>query len=581
VSGNGSDMNDGCTLAKPKQTIGAAINYVKVLGATGHSIHVCRGSYVETKLTLDYAVDLMGGYDCATGLRPSDYGYPTFNSNSLSTISTTPPNDGTTTVGTLALAIPPADAGARAVVVDGLHVVGPASGTAQTSVAVQVTGAGAVTLTNDWITGGTTTSPTTTGTIGVTVTLGAAPEIANCTIEGGAGTGTASTGSIGIFVRASGGAPYVHDSIVRGGSGTGTSSGSFAVYRAAPASGTVALRLAHMQIEAGSGTASAPTDVSGAGVVASGTDLTLTDSLVTGGTTKCGATCNVAGIRTSGGSLMLQNDRIYGGDAAPASGQAAFFGVDVDDATSVVLRQNMIHPGNETKPTAATAGSYALRISASSAATAVTLDANTFRLFGVAAEPANGVLLSFADPTPPFAATIRNNLFLAGGADANTTALVVGTGCEGAVATLTSNAFVGATTYLFAPSHTGPGQCGAQTSFTDVTSLVARFTAETKPATATGNVAVSTSCSVADAGAMICSTPPGALSAADCVHATCGSTAPSAELVASGWKLVANAPCSIVKGGADLSALLATDLYGTKRTAPLSIGAVESDATCQ
>ena len=53
------------------------------------------------------------------------------------------------------------------------------------------------------------------------------------------------------------------------------------------------------------------------------------------------------------------------------------------------------------------------------------------------------------------------------------------------------------------------------------------------------------------------------------------------DLLISGWRLAASAPCSIVKSSGDVGGLLSIDAYGTTRTDPRSIGASESDAACQ
>ena len=75
VSPAGSDGNIGCVQTAPKATVGGAIAYIKTLALVDHEVHVCRGTYREAKLRLDYPVSLRGGYECASWTRRAPFGW--------------------------------------------------------------------------------------------------------------------------------------------------------------------------------------------------------------------------------------------------------------------------------------------------------------------------------------------------------------------------------------------------------------------------------------------------------------------------------------------------------------------------
>ncbi|HWL84520.1 MAG TPA: hypothetical protein VNO21_01890, partial [Polyangiaceae bacterium] len=74
VSKSGDDHNYGCSRVAPRKTIAATIALARDIGARGHEIHVCQGTYTESGLSLDYPVSLGGAYDCVSWTRTSGYG---------------------------------------------------------------------------------------------------------------------------------------------------------------------------------------------------------------------------------------------------------------------------------------------------------------------------------------------------------------------------------------------------------------------------------------------------------------------------------------------------------------------------
>jgi hypothetical protein len=175
---------------------------------------------------------------------------------------------------------------------------------------------------------------------------------------------------------------------------------------------------------------------------------------------------------------------------------------------------------------------------------------------------------------------VTNNLFLGGAGGLGETAFYTDQ-CENAFGAIDSNAFVALSRVVYAPAHVSVGNCGVATIYADLNSAQSRLASEPMPPTFTNDVAVSATCSPADIGASACITPVGCTSAPTCVAVVATSALSEMDFVqGSGAKLAVGAPCRIATGGENLSALFPTDIFAAPRTAPLSIGAAESDLLC-
>ena len=203
VAPGGADGNDGCTPATPLATVTQALAVVSAQSAVSEEIHVCKGTFTEPDIVVDYPVSLRGSYDCGTWGRTASYGYPQFDGVNATVLATTAANPSGNT-----LAIAGNTIGA-AVVIDGLTVQGPGTGSFTKLGAVIVSGNATPTLRNDDIEGATASS---VSTVGLRLSIEGAPTVLLNRIGGGGGA----TGSFGVDVGQSS-ALYLHDNVIDGG----------------------------------------------------------------------------------------------------------------------------------------------------------------------------------------------------------------------------------------------------------------------------------------------------------------------------------------------------------------------------
>jgi hypothetical protein len=192
----GNDSNVG-TIASPKATVRAAIQYLSGLGLTGE-VHVALGSYnvtyPTTHVQLAQGISVYGGYNTTfTSRTPGS-----------STLSDTSSSGGSSSAPTRAV-----EAGAgitTATVFDGFTVTG---GSGSYSAGIYITGS--PTISRNHISGGSGSSGTYAVYIG-----GNAADLYDNTIRGGAGTQ-----NVGIYATGSATARLLNNTI-SGGSGSGT-----------------------------------------------------------------------------------------------------------------------------------------------------------------------------------------------------------------------------------------------------------------------------------------------------------------------------------------------------------------------
>jgi hypothetical protein len=564
VSTTGSDSSTGCNPTKPKKTISAAVQYATSLGG-GRAIHVCKGTYAETALTLNAALSLGGGYDCATWKRTSTFGYPKFDGVNETIIQNA--DDATSPV-TLLVSGPVITS---AQVVDGLTIEGSATGTVE-SAALVISGAATPLVTNNKVEGGATSDPTLIGSLGLEVETGAAPDITGNSIAGGEGsTPSEGMGSLGLLVTDSAGAPHIHANSISGGSGTcgnaTNGSGSVAVWLDGTNTYTAATGNAFEDniINGGSGTFTIGTLNQAAAscgmvVTSAGPTIDILNNTIDGGTgsTVTGAEDRALTILTPG-KVRLIGNRIYGGSESSLA-------VLVESPGASVIN-NMIYAGNDSaSPSIITV--YGLAVGADD----VSVLFNTI-FSGYAKSDANTVWVVGSSGD-----IFQNNLFVGSGAVSTGFFLDDCQATTGALAVVENNAFLnlgfGPLTYV--SGLTGGGNCTSNRHLTTISSFEAEV-ATHSGSSASGNVLLAGSCEDAGTGciattANTAATLFAAWSAADNGYST---------LFGAGWMLKAGDPCAVTKSSLDLLATVSTDLYGTARTSTPSMGAAQFGGSCK
>ncbi len=392
VSPKGNDTNDGCSAAKPKATIKAAVTAITKAragstadgGVNGWEVHVCAGTYKESQLVVEYPLSIRGGYDCGSFKRDDGFGYAKGFASANETILQN---------------------GAYSPEYNSpLSFVLRRQDTKITRTTTLIDG-----LTID---GGEGNS----GTVGITITDGASPTIQDNKIKGGSGVCSSTFGSMGIWVVD--GSPLIKNNDIHGGTGScyepdtppdarkgrGAGNGSYGMLlqggARAPREGEPdGVAVIENKINGGSGTgADATTAVAvasagkreirdnyitwdkprmeasgyngGIGVSAVGdTELIIDGNTIKGGNASCFESCLNWGILAAETArIRITNNRVYGGDAVmdapdPATNMDRSFifvrGIRVDKSEDALLANNMVHSGglfSETVSPASMAG---------------------------------------------------------------------------------------------------------------------------------------------------------------------------------------------------------------------------------
>ena len=558
VSADGNDNADGCSAKTPKRTIGAALALLKSLGAEKHEVRVCRGQYNET-VTLDWAANIAGGFECSTWKRSEAYGAPDFDPTNAAVVNA--PSGGAALVVDTVVDV----------VVDGLTLNASPAG-ADRSVAVLTKNAARVTLANDVIRGGGGSTAISPASVGVLVDDGAMVTVKASLVEGGAGTKTTSSGygSAGVYAPTKAGGLVVDGSTIRGGAGAvsgGTGSAGVLAF-----GGRIEVRLSNLH----GGTGKTGGGSSSFGLLASPnnkSDVDVIDNVIDGGNGTCTADCSTTGARVAtGGVIRFTNNRVTGGEADAPGNDVRFTGVSLADFANADVQNNEVFSGNTRRKL--THGVVALE---AQRGTTLLLAHNTLGV-GPAPLSAGGALVVDAKSS-----TIANNLFFFAGTAVDHAARV--SSCNARkVTAFRNNAWVGfpenkpllAIDALAANGITcATGVASASAAANIEASIDATFGA----GVALGNVRVASACS----GDPNCRPAPACSSGAACATALFGAwdDATAGNLLAGGWKLTSGAPCAVVKATGATSALTDHDAFGQPRTEPRSVGAHESDAACQ
>ncbi|MEO7113209.1 MAG: hypothetical protein ABI183_22410 [Polyangiaceae bacterium] len=571
VSSLGADTSTGCTTTSPLKTISHALTLAKAQGnALVQEVHVCKGTYKEPQITVDFKSSLRGGYDCTAWKRTATFGYPMFDPSNATEI------DSSATTGTSIITVAVGGSAVDAsVIVDGFSIHGSSSGS--TTIALALNG-GSPSIQNDQIVGGTFSEATAAqASIGVQISAGASPEIMTSTIDGGGGTTTSSStssiGSVGISIASDSGSPSIHGASISGGSGSAlVGDGSIGI---AVNGGSFATINAIRQNTISGGTGNVViSGVASVGIVsvASG-NVELDANDILGGSGSCAkatGNCSMFGIVAGVGSLILRGNKIYGGDAT-GSVNGGSAGVTVSGLKSFIAENNMIHGGN--KDGSATHGSTAgiqLTQTAAPSMRSNTIYSGNCGSTGTAS--AADIVIQ-----PQVSAIVAtNNLFATSGS--RDTALLVS--CTPNLMTSFQNNVALAPTDIVVYSGGGSGTCGATAqSYTTMKNSELFLVGTASPApTVSANqrlLATAAQCGLDTS----CTATTGCDVATDCNAAVLtGWTATDSGftiLQNPGWKI--NALCPVSHGGLDISATLKADFYGAARTSPLSVGADEND----
>jgi hypothetical protein len=563
VSPTGNDSATGCDPTLPRKTIDSAVQYATSLGGA-RAVHVCKGTYAETALTVNAPVSLGGGYDCTSWKRTSTFGYPQFDGVNETVIQN---GDYAASPVTLLVSGPVITS---AQVVDGLTVEGSATGNAG-STAMVVSDAANPLVTNDKVEGGATSNPTSIGSIGLEVQTAATPEIVGDSIAGGSGsTPSESTGSMGLLVESTAGAPHIHNNSITGGSGAcGNSTngnGAIALYLDGTSTFTAATGNAVEDNVINGGTGSftigtMPQGIASSAIVVSSTGPTvdILNNAIHGGT---GSTLSGAFNRTvlsvTPGKLRIMGNRVYGG-----SGNSEAVVVESPGASIV---NNMIYAANDSNSSDILT-IYGLVVTADDASVLF----NTI-FSGYAKLNANTVWLLTSS-----GAVFQNNIIVGSGATATGLLLQDCQATTGELGVLENNAFLdlgyGPLTYSYAA--TGSGNCTPNNHLMTIASLEAEV-AMYAGSKASGNVMLAASCGDAGTGCIVTTDD----TAATLFSAWSGADNGYSTLFGAGWMLKAGDPCVVTKSSLNLMATVSTDLYGTARPSMPSMGAAQFGGSC-
>ncbi len=371
VSAKGDDKNDGCSKAKPKATIKAAVDAVAASRAGESStddsavadrydVRVCAGTYKEQNLVVTHPMNLRGGFDCSTFERDAGFGY---DKGFASTNETIIENGAYSKDNIQALAYAVRRESTRInrdVVLEGF-TIDPGGGPSG-SVGLVISDGTSPTIRDNKIKGGSGVCDNGFGSMAVWVVEGS-PLLFHNDVNGGTGKCLDSsapspgngigTGSYGMYLQGAGNID-VEENKISGGSGNG-------------ADGAVAITVASVgrrKIHKNFITWDKPrTDANGytaaAGILAVGeTDLEITDNVIRGGTTTCWESCLSWGMLTSESErLRIERNKVYGGDVImdppattgnPDRSQVFVRGIRVDKSGDALIANNMVHSGGLT-----------------------------------------------------------------------------------------------------------------------------------------------------------------------------------------------------------------------------------------
>jgi hypothetical protein len=290
VSPAGDDRNDGRLPSTPKRTVAAGLEVARGLGGVGE-VRVCEGLYPSPTVLIDFDVVLRGGYDCAS-FEPGQ-------------LETRFENNDLTAMELVTLEISGRGV-TEATVVEGLHILGAATG-ASDSMAVRVSD-------------------------------GAAPELRHNQIDGGGGTAKTRAGSIGVRVQNA--VAVLRENEIHGGHGTAPGALHFSVGAWCFQGG---LTLEANTIDGGLGTGvGAPSAAATVGVRADVCDLESRRNTISGGTSLA-APGGVRGLFINlGQTTSIQQDRIYAVAGDGSAAIAKVYAVEMNDGGPIEIVNSML-----------------------------------------------------------------------------------------------------------------------------------------------------------------------------------------------------------------------------------------------
>jgi hypothetical protein len=362
VSPNGNDAHSGCTPCAAKLSVRSALDTTTAALAAldagvvasdaggavppaAAEIHVCAGTYPEVGLQLAAPISILGGYDCSTWTRSSNYGYPTFGSSSVTTITN---GDFVQQNNTLDVRSPQIG---RGTVLDGLTIVGATAGSGATSAIYDHNGA-SPTVSNDVIVAPSVTTSTGNGGVGIYIGDNSSPDVHDNQISGGGGTTSGTTfndvATAAVVIAVQAGLPHIHGNTINGGSGAAPNGGD--------AHGSVGIRVSQCYslltaqkgasidsniISGGSG-GSATAGIALDPSLQNGCTVDVLGNTITGGTATASASLS-AGIDARGAdAVRIERNRIVG---SLSTSVASSYGVLATRGTQILLVNNMIHAG--------------------------------------------------------------------------------------------------------------------------------------------------------------------------------------------------------------------------------------------
>lgn len=553
----GSDANDGCSIAKPMRSIGAAVARAKALGMKKHAIHVCRGTYVERALVLDYPVSLRGGYECTTFQRPPDFGFPSFGAATSTAIEEEPPSAPTAS-GRSTLQIKGA-AVDGSVLVDGFTIRGPAG--AGTGSALTIYAKAAPVIRDLDVRGGATTASVGIGSLGIFV-LDASPDVISSRVNGGSGTAQSGTDPDSVGVWASGeSAPRLENVIVGGGDpGAKVPRASYGAIVTAGAK--IGGSRAWKGVAAAGGKA---TSRSEGLLVSAKASLELTESVAVGGELACAdSNCAGFGVEVADGAVDIVRCLIGGADSAPSGLQAGGVAGIYAEVGKVDVTNSIVFSGNASRRNNTTTVALSLFKVASPRL--------VHNAFITVEAPTSGSSIGIVANSVTNAELV-NNLIVSNDQVRGAGIRVETNGCQTATGTfdqvaskVANNAFVGFAT--LASERTGVA-CVVAGPETTVAGLEAALGATV----ASKNVRLASSCGGDTSAA--CATCRGSPCAADVFDPWTSGSPRVDELLAPGsYKARAGGPCLVFQGGQSIPGIPA-DRTEKPRTGAVSIGPAE------
>ncbi|HQY60818.1 MAG TPA: hypothetical protein PK141_05460 [Polyangiaceae bacterium] len=629
VSAKGDDKNDGCSPAKPKATIKAAVGAITKAragfqtdgGVLPWEVHVCAGTYKESQLVVEYPLSIRGGYDCAGFKRDDGFGYAKgFKSTNETILQNGAYSPEYNSPLTFVLRRQDTKITRTDTIIDGL-TIDAGEGNSGT-VGVTITDGASPTLSDNKIKGGNGICSSTFGSMGVWVIDGS-PLIKNNDIYGGEGKcyepdtpenarkgRGAGNGSYGMLLQG-GGDVEVVENVVNGGSGTGADATTAISVASA---GKREIRNNFITWDKPRMEASGYNG--GIGVAAVGdTELNIVGNVIKGGIASCFETCLIWGILAAETArIHVEGNRVYGGDAVmdppdPETNMDRSFvfvrGIRVDHAEDALVVNNMVFSGGLYSDTVSPASMAGFNVEGKKGfynernATALMFDdrghggrAIHNTLFTVAGDPVSPPTESSQkggkgwDVVRPFymaigytGAVVQNNLALTvGGAGAGEFAFTLVEADE-ALGLVENNAFVNFRGPAVLMIHTNAKDGAPRPN--DVYNTLEEMIAANwyKPEQIRNNVFIQADCK----------TIPAALCVKEAsANGSFGALLPYMEgateadfgtkrLLETGWKLTSGASCR-VRGGAGAHNDAKTDLFGTARSAPVAYGAHEVDS---